>query len=196
MAAPPLTRGRFGVPARRFSPVGALIAAAWLATCGSPSFAADGSPVPQRAPAVPVVDLSRIRWLGPVGFAADQPNNMYTLMGAGFLRRPTSPDFDRIVAEWLASHPEAKVVVVDVSGPLLEGKPESTLVYVWIVDGAENLNVHLVERGACEGAMMQPFGTVLVDPEPLESFRLRVLEAGQRARAARLGIWADGFGVK
>lgn len=77
-------------------------------------------------------------------------NATYCLLGNGFLRTISSKEEDSIISEWLRLHPKAQAIPVSIIG---EGT-KSPIVYFWVVDGSENLNLFLVKRGAFPGQVM------------------------------------------
>jgi len=63
---------------------------------------------------------------------------------------------------------------------------------VWIIDGDENLNIHLVRMGGCSADTMflNKGDKAHVTKEKYESFINKILEAESLARKERLGIWS------
>ena len=75
---------------------------------------------------------------------------IYCLLGNGFFMAPRSSDARSLVADWLTAHPEAQAIPVSIIG-------EGTLrpmVYVWLTDEGESLNLHLVRAGAFPADVM------------------------------------------
>jgi endonuclease YncB( thermonuclease family) len=87
----------------------------------------------------------------------------------------------------------------------MEKDPTSKMVIVWITDGGENLNVHLVRHG-CVGAG-QMLAVTDEDPDiqrglglekdelevqiaEYRTVRKQLIEAEEKAKQERLGIWA------
>jgi len=86
------------------------------------------------------------------GFFAqrDGDKTTYCLLGNGFLRTITSNEEDSTISEWLRMHPKAQAVPVSI---INEGS-KMPIVYVWAVDGPENLNLLLVREGVLPGIVM------------------------------------------
>ena len=93
----------------------------------------------------------KIVWRGQFGTSPDTPNEVYCLMGNNFLRAPVSADFQKLITNWQAKHPHAKIVRVFNYGPILNDRPNLSQTYVWVVDGRSNLNEYLVQQGGCPG---------------------------------------------
>lgn len=93
---------------------------------------------------------------------------MYCLLGNGYFRTISSGEEDALISEWLAMHPNAKAVPVSLIG---DGSKFS-IAYIWAVDGAENLNLSLVKRGAFPGSVM------------LDAVHFEALSRGSRDRVS------------
>jgi hypothetical protein len=162
----------------------AILAAALVVGCGGAKLS--GTPA------------SNVVWEGGFGLDSASADRMYILLGAGFIRAPTSDDLDTIVADWSDEHPKAEVVLAADYGSMFTDQPSSKLYWVWLVDGESCLNVELVRQGACAaGTMGVPDipdtdpPELLVSEEQYQDFRDQVLEAEKQAREERLGVWAD-----
>ncbi|MES2257790.1 MAG: hypothetical protein V4724_04690 [Pseudomonadota bacterium] len=85
-------------------------------------------------------------------FFAQRPGDktMYCLLGNGFFRTISSREEDVLIPEWLSKHPNATAVPVSIIG---DGS-KTPIVYIWAVDGKENLNLSLVRKGAFPGNVM------------------------------------------
>jgi hypothetical protein len=138
------------------------------------------------------VKASSITWRKHFGGRKEEPNNVYTLMSQGALRAPTSKNFDNLITSWLEKHPNADTILVYTIG-MMRDIPDSKMKSVWVVDGDDNLNIHLVRMGGC------PAGTMLLnrgDQTPLtraeyESFAKKVIEAEESAKKEKSGIWSE-----
>lgn len=135
----------------------------------------------------------KLSWDGPFGGLKNEPNNVYSLMTQGGFLAPTSPDYAKLIVEWLEKHTNADAVVVYDLQPMMRDVPDSKMRSLWIVDGDESLNIYLVRNGSC------PAGTMVLnagDKTPLrkdeyEAFEEAVWEAQKMAKLEKLGIWAD-----
>ena len=98
-----------------------------------------------------------------------------------------------LIKTWLLEHLNADAILVYTIDGMMTAIPDSKMKSVWIVDGADNLNIHLVRLGSC------PAGTMLLnggDKTPLtredyEAFAKEVIEAETRAKREGLGIWSE-----
>lgn len=77
--------------------------------------------------------------------------NLYCLLGNGVFRTISSNEEKSFIHKWLLGHPKAQAVPVSV---IAEGSKAEPLVYIWIVDGSENLNLLLVRKGVFPGNVM------------------------------------------
>lgn len=75
---------------------------------------------------------------------------VYCLLGNGFFMAPRSSDVKSLVNAWLTSHPEAQAIPVSIIG---EGS-KRPMIYVWLTDKDESLNLHLIKRGAFPADVM------------------------------------------
>ena len=153
------------------------------------------------------INPNEIRWDYHIGQDPHQPDIEYSLVSAGFFRAELSADFGTILSTWLKNHADARLIPVITRGPMNDRAPNSKLIFVWIVDHDDNLNVYLVRHGCVAAAQMFSFS----DDEfrsLREQFRLpkdklqvsrieyyrvkkRLLAAEKLAKAERLGIWAN-----
>jgi len=164
-----------------------LIACAALTVSGQANSVRFGVGTPERLVA------STITWTGHFGSRKEEPQNAYTLMTQGGFRAPTSANLKDLVKTWLDKHPKAESVLVYTLEGMLTAVPDSKMKAVWIVDGNENLNLYLVQNGAC------PAGTMVLNPgdeTPLtkaeyEYFEKEVWEAQKIAKLEKIGIWAE-----
>jgi hypothetical protein len=81
---------------------------------------------------------------------ASKPNDqgVYVLLGSGFLRPTTFGEPRVFVSEWLKSHPNATVTPISRSlSTNTRTHQLMEIVYIWIEDGADSLNVDLVRGG-------------------------------------------------
>ena len=139
------------------------------------------------------VKASSISWSGHFGGRKEEPENLYILMTQGGFRAPTSKDFESLIRNWLKDHPNADAVVVYTIDGMRNNAPDSKMKAVWVLDGADNLNIYLVRKGGC------PAGTMLLNKgdetslskDDYETYAEKIIEAGVSAKKEKLGIWND-----
>lgn len=91
------------------------------------------------------------------GIMASKANDqrLYVLLGSGFLRATSFGDPKVFVSDWLKIHPKAIVTPIS---RLLSTNTRThqvmELVYVWIEDGNDSLNVDLIRAGVFAGGTM------------------------------------------
>lgn len=127
---------------------------------------------------------------------------IYSLLGTGFWKAPSSANSDQLIAKWLNNHPDGKVI------------PVSTLeniTYCWIVDGKDTINNYLIKNGCFPGGTMnRPETYEEMSPEMRSAwgeFKLKVhmekksygkylkqiQTAENFAKVHKLGIWTENF---
>lgn len=74
----------------------------------------------------------------------------YCLLGNGFFRTISSNEESTLISDWLQKHPNAKTVPVSIVG---EGS-KMPIIYIWVIDGEDSLNLSLVKSGAFPGSVM------------------------------------------
>jgi hypothetical protein len=77
--------------------------------------------------------------------------NLYCLLGNGFFRTTSSNEEKSFIKKWIQEHPKAQAIPVAVTA---EASTVEPLVYIWLVDGSENLNLLLVRKGIFPGSVM------------------------------------------
>src|SRR5688500_4555413 len=80
---------------------------------------------------------------------------VYCLLGAGFFRAPRAENTDSLISAWTKQHPDAFVIPVSTSGPTMTDSKESKMIYAWVVDKSDTLNIILVRHGCIPGGTMQ-----------------------------------------
>lgn len=91
----------------------------------------------------------------------------YCLLGNGFFRTISSNEEDVLISAWVRNHPNAKAIPVSIVG---EGT-KMPIAYIWAVDGDENLNLALVNKGVFPGSVM------------LDAVHFEILSKGTQDRA-------------
>lgn len=135
--------------------------------------------------------VSGFIWGKGIGGRKGEPKTMYTVMSQGGFLASKSNNFEDLIKAWLAEHPNANVIVVYT----LDGatKQSTKIKWVWIIDGNENLNIHLVRMGGCSADTMflNKGDKTHVTKGEYESFIKKILEAESLAKKERLGIWSE-----
>jgi len=143
------------------------------------------------------IPAGRITWMGLDGIDGEDKTHLYSIKAQGSIARPypKKPPYPVNVQErvesWLADHPRARIVPVE-AYPFFSATVAR--VYVWIVDGDENLNVRLVAEGFFRASTQQPImrrEDLLVSYEELKAFREKIIAAEIAAADAKNGIWAQ-----
>lgn len=93
--------------------------------------------------------LSELKFQGAFATHAGE-SRLYSLLGNGFIRTIRSDDEAAIVAQWRKQHPDAKAIPVSV----IDANSKTPMVYVWAVDGDDNLNLRLVRQGIFPASVM------------------------------------------
>lgn len=137
---------------------------------------------------------------------------VYCLLGTGFFRAPRAENTDSLISAWANQHPNAFVIPVYTSGPTMTDSKESKMIYSWVVDKSDTLNIILVKHGCIPGGTLQrpetwdemdkekrklwhdnkkPKEAVHVDSNVYKDFLEKVAKAETEARKKRLGIWKE-----
>jgi endonuclease YncB( thermonuclease family) len=72
----------------------------------------------------------------------------------GYLRTLSAHSENEFINHWLEVHPHATATPIPTCNAARAGTPPKRVVYVWLEDGAESLNVALVEEGIFAGGVM------------------------------------------
>lgn len=91
------------------------------------------------------------------GIMASKPNDprLYVLLGSGFLRATSFGDPKIFISNWLNLHPKAFVIPISrMLSTNTRTHQVMELVYVWIEDRSESLNVTLIRAGIFAGGTM------------------------------------------
>ena len=169
-----------------------FVAVALLCCCKTMALAQDQGIKFSDKPAE-VLKASSITWEKHFGGLKKEPNNIYSLMTQGAFRAPTSDNFEKLMNDWLAKHPNAEATVVFILEGTMTGRPNSKWKSVWIADGKESLSIYLVRQGACPaGTMVLNRGDqAQVGQQVYEAFVEKVWEAEQLAKNDKIGIWSE-----
>jgi hypothetical protein len=136
----------------------------------------------------------------------------YCLLGTGFFRAPRANNTDSLISTWTNQHPDALVIPVYTSGPTMTDSKESRIIYTWVVDKSDTLNIILVRQGCVPGGTMQrpptwkemnkkqrklfydnkkPKEQLYVDSKSYNDFLDKVAKAEKEAQEKELGIWTE-----
>lgn len=137
---------------------------------------------------------------------------VYCLLGTGFFRAARAENTDSLISAWTNQHPDAFIIPVYTSGPTRTDSKESKMIYSWMVDKSDTLNITLVRHGCIPGGTMQrpetwdemdkekrklwhdnkkPNETVHVDSKVYKDFLDKVAKAETEARNKKVGIWTE-----
>lgn len=141
-----------------------------------------------------------------------EPNNTYCLLGTGGILAMRTKDSDSVVSSWIKNHPHAQVIKVTEASPARQDGT-GALIYIWLIDGKENLNISLIRQGVFQAGVMydsvdlskvwkdaQPKSSQttehtrrLVGDDQYQEFIKKVEEAEKLAKAEKKGIWSDEY---
>jgi len=141
---------------------------------------------------------SDISWKEVVGICGGDRTRLYSLTGRGGLSIPflggnKYPDgIKGAITSWVAAHPKARAIPVE-AYPFFSNSVAR--IYVWLVDGDENLNVHLLEEGFFRASNLLPYlraEDLLIPSKEMWAFRKKISAIEIAAAKAGKGIWAQG----
>ena len=148
--------------------------------------------------------LSEVSFQGVLGARAGE-KTLYCLLGNGFIRTIRSDEETAIVSQWRKQHPDAKAIPVSVA----DTNSKMPVVYIWAVDGDDNLNLLLIGKGAFPASVMldavqfsQLAGLSHLDNAPskrlvsearYKDFVQRLVRTETAAQAQKNGIWSEQF---
>lgn len=145
------------------------------------------------------ISASDISWKEGIGICGGDRTRLYSLTGRGslsvlpFLGGNKYPDgMQEAITSWVAAHPEARAVPVE-AYPFLSNSVGR--IYVWLVDGDQNLNVHLLKEGFFRASNLLPYlrtEDLLIPPKEMLAFRKKISAFEIAAAKAGKGIWAQG----
>lgn len=93
--------------------------------------------------------FNELSFKGPFGTRVGS-SGVYCLLGNGFIRTIHSDEGATIVSEWQRQHPNARSIPVSV----MDESSKAPMVYVWAVDGEDNLNLLLIKKGVFPASVM------------------------------------------
>ena len=117
-----------------------------------------------------------------------------------------------LIDEWLDKHPDAVYKPVSYAKSSNKGSENSEMLYGWVIDGKENMNLFLVEQGGCKSNVMlkmivydempedekkkyswlteKDMRTLIPDQE-YQKFLKKLYRAERKAQKKKLGLWAE-----
>ena len=147
------------------------------------------------------IPASTITWQkGFIGTVNQDKTRLYHLTGRGGLhipflaKGPNEAELDaraKYIGRWLARHPKAVAVPVE-AYPFFS--KTVARVYIWILDGADNLNLELVREGFIDGSSLMTnlrFEDLYVTAKQVWDLRKQAAAAEIDAAGASKGIWSD-----
>ncbi len=127
----------------------------WLSALVCAAIMAPSAGLAQDQPPAPATTMAELTF--PADFMASRAHDprLYVLLGSGFLRPFTVDKDDHVAQHWRQAHPAAVVTPISrmISTNTRTHVPME-MVYVWIEDGADSLNVALVRAGTFRGGTM------------------------------------------
>ena len=160
-----------------------------------------------------VINISEFNFDSYLGYNLKDSNAIYSLLGLGFFQTPKSIDADSLIKIWIDKHPRS--VVLPVCTINASGKNRvvnKNLIYCWIVDKSDTINVFLIRNGCFPASTLQrpktweemsreekslypveekPDITVHIDKEVYKTFLKQIYSAEKYAKENKLGIWND-----
>jgi len=147
------------------------------------------------------IPASTITWhKGFIGTVNQDKTRLYFLTGRGSLEMPflgkvtKDTELDAraaFIGRWLERHPKA--IAVPVEAYPFFSKTEARI-YIWILDGRDNLNLDLVREGFVDGSSLMTnlrFEDSYVTAKQVMDLRRQAAAAEMEAARANKGIWAD-----
>lgn len=159
------------------------------------------------------IPASSIQWQGVFGWQEGEKSTIYGLIRFDFT--VISSDIDQVTAEWLTTHPQARAVPVFSDSAVEETdsfwdflgiarRNISSEVYVWVLDGDECLNLHLVRKGCYSAnpitmddiselrrlaSECEDYFQLHVSEDRYNEFIKNISAAQDQAKKEKLGIW-------
>jgi hypothetical protein len=146
------------------------------------------------------------------GYQKSDSSNIYCLLGQGFFRTPSSDNSDSMINDWILNHKNAQIIPISSFGPTMTDQPNSRMIYCWIINSIDTLNITLIRQGCFPGGTMQrpqtwnemekwekelykdtdkPNVQVYISDKEYESFIKRIMAAEKYAKKNKLGIWNE-----
>ena len=147
------------------------------------------------------IPASSITWQkGFIGTVNQDKTRLYHLTGRGGLeipflaKGPNETELDAraaYIGRWLERHPKAMALPVE-AYPFFS--KTVARIYIWILDGPDNLNLELVREGFINGSSLMTnlrFEDLYVTAKQVWDLRKQAAAAEMEAARANKGIWAD-----
>jgi len=111
---------------------------------------------PSVAHAQNVFPAQELKFNAKMAIFASKAGNpgTYVLLGSSYLRTLSAHNENEFINHWIEVHPHATATPISTCNAARAGTPTKRVVYVWIEDGADSLNVALVEEGIFAGGVM------------------------------------------
>ncbi len=141
------------------------------------------------------IPASQITWKVFFGTVGDNKKRIYSLLAQRMISIPglsgqrVPADLEPFIQSWLAAHPKAKVVPIE-AYPFFS--KSAAMIYVWIVDGNDNLNIDLVREGFFRANDLVPMlqtADILISAETLVAFRKMISAAEINSAKTKKGLW-------
>jgi hypothetical protein len=137
-------------------------------------------------------------------------STIFCLLGQGYFRTPRSNNSDSIMNNWYTNHENAQIIPVSSMVFKNADNPDSKMIYCWMVDGNDTLNVFLIKQGCFPGGTMQrpktwnemekkekdfykdtdkPNVKVYISNNNYKTFIEKIKTAEKFAENNKLGIW-------
>ncbi len=156
--------------------------------------------------------IDQLRFKSIFGTKADEPDNVYSIVGSGAFRAMRTKDSDSVVSTWLSNHPHAQVVKVSEMKPVMRNGTGASI-FIWVMDGKESLNIFLIREGVFPAGVMRdtidsfhhlkdtggalpgehPDLRRLVSDDQYKEFLKKVDDAEGHAKAEKKGVWSDAY---
>lgn len=137
--------------------------------------------------ATPDINAIDVTWKGVFGYSDAEPATPFCLWTIGAYK---SVNVQSITSEWLAKHPNARVIPV---GRMYHAnEPDKRFTFVWVVDGDDNLNLELVRQGCFPAlALILSENALLIPKADFAAFFKKAIVAGTYAIEHKLGIYGQ-----
>jgi hypothetical protein len=137
---------------------------AWVASASFANALSEAPSVPlQCAPECPsqtlVVDKTiyyakDLRFRGVLATRAGD-NRAYSLLGSDIIRALSFGDPNKLISTWLIDHPNSTYAIISkTTFTNTRNRIRSEIVYIWVEDGEQSLNVDLIRQGIFAGRTM------------------------------------------
>ena len=133
-------------------------------------------------------------WMGTIGQDKADPNVYYSMLLLGFFKDQLSLPCKTSVKSWFERHPGAEITPIATESKFDTRNPKSKLVFVWVIDGDDNLILNLVRTGCLPAGLvttLAPGTELLISQTVLDRMKTEIVAAEKLAKRDKLGIWSD-----